>query len=200
MLPTEDQLNLIITPFDQEMEIPFKKDVSEYNIFNDLINNINNIKTKDKFDSQLSSYKSNQSDETEKKEINIEKHDVNFSDDGRSNELEDIDHLINKMKRNHKKSFKKLNDISDDTIEVKQNLDKIDIHKNIFMKQNDSESDNSFINFVNLKKSKTIVDSDIKNYHDEGNDSNNNEINKNASQIRNFLHIKTFKEESNFQN
>jgi len=160
---------------------------SDYNIFNELATNMNNMKIKGK--TMNSDISSEDSAQTEKNEIHHDKVDLQLSDDGKSGDLEDIDHVINRIKKT-KKSFKK-SDLSDDTIEVKQNMDKIDMNKNLFAKNNnESDSDNSFINFVNLKKNKTILEHENK--HDDTNDANKHS--------RKFLPFKTYKEESNFEN
>jgi len=179
-------------------------------MFNDLAKDMNLKKIKhEKTDDSLITPSDNSS-ATEKKDIKHDRVDLQLSDDYRSGELEDIDHVINKIKRNHKKGNKgslsddtieakqprianksnKGDDLSDDTIEIKQNLDKLDFHKNTVNNAFDSESDkdNSFINFVNLKKKQTIQEHEVK--HDD----------VDIKHSRKLLPLKTFKEESNFEN
>jgi hypothetical protein len=175
--PTDSKIEKI------EKEEPKDNDKEDYNIFDDLANNINNNKIQIK----NSSSSSENSEKTEKDEMKDEKVDLRLSEDGRSAELEDIDHMINRLKKtNFKKSVKK--DISEETIEMKPNADKIEMNHNVIIK-NDSESENSFINFVNLKKNKTTVEHESK--HEDFTISEN---------IKKKFHpIKSFKEEPNFE-
>jgi len=161
---------------------------SDYNIFNELAKDINTLKLKLKNDDSFNT-PSDDSSATEKKDIQHEKVEFLLSEDGRSGEVEEIDHVINKIKRTTKKG--KPGDISDDTIEVRPNADKLDLYKNTinaFDSESD-KSDNSFINFVNLKKNKTQQEHETK--HDELFETKHS---------RKFLPLKTFKEESNYEN